>query len=116
MEKVSLANSEHYAWGNNCDGWHLLKRDDASVIRERMPIGTCEQVHFHEKSRQFFYILKGFATFFVRNEKIIVGPEEGFEIPPKVPHQICNQGTEPLEFILFSYPTTRGDRVNLESL
>ena len=116
MTKVNLDNSEHYVWGNNCDGWHLLKRDDASIIKERMPAGTSEQMHFHEKSRQFFYILSGTATFFIQNEKVILGPGESLEIPPKASHQIRNDSHELLEFILFSYPTTRGDRVNLESI
>lgn len=94
----------------------MLKRDDASIIKERMPAGAFEQIHFHEKSRQFFYILSVIATFFIQNEKIILSPGDGLEIPPEVPHQIRNDSNELLEFILFSYPTTRGDRVNLESV
>ncbi len=116
MQKVNLATSEHYVWGDNCDGWHFLKREDASVIKERMPPGAAEQLHLHEKSRQFFYILSGIATFFILNEKLIVSHGEGLEIPPKVAHRIRNEGAEPLDFILFSYPTTRGDRVNLDSI
>lgn len=116
MHKINLTNAEHYIWGESCEGWHFLKREDASLIKERMPPGSSEQLHFHEKSRQFFYVLSGVASFFIENKNINVSPGEGLEIPPKIPHQIRNEGTEPLEFILFSYPTTRGDRVNLESL
>ncbi len=29
---ISIEKAEHYLWGGNCDGWHLLKRDDMSVI------------------------------------------------------------------------------------
>lgn len=83
MGKINISNSEHYRWGDKCDGWHLLKRDDASVIKEKMPPGTSEQTHLHEKSRQFFYVLKGIATFFIQGEEISVGPGEGFEIEPK---------------------------------
>jgi hypothetical protein len=36
----STENAENYKWGNNCDGWHLLKSDSLSVIQERMPAGT----------------------------------------------------------------------------
>jgi hypothetical protein len=32
----STENSEHYQWGNLCDGWHLLKSDTLSVIQEKM--------------------------------------------------------------------------------
>ena len=34
---TSLANAEHYVWGDGCDGWHLLKHPDLSVIQERVP-------------------------------------------------------------------------------
>jgi hypothetical protein len=55
---VSLENTEHYMWGEICDGWHLLKRDDLSVIQERVPAGVVEVMHYHQFARQFFYILE----------------------------------------------------------
>ncbi len=113
MRKVTQSIAEHYSWGDECDGWHFLKREDASIIKEKMPPGTYEQLHLHEKSRQFFYVLTGTATFKVKNELIVVNHHEGIEIEPNEPHQIRNEGSDFLEFILFSYPTTRGDRVKL---
>lgn len=35
--KISKANAEHYLWGGDCDGWHLVKSQGLSVIHERMP-------------------------------------------------------------------------------
>lgn len=113
MRKVNQATSEHYSWGDICDGWHFLKRDDASIIKERMPPGTSEQMHLHEKSRQFFYILSGTATFLIKDKNIKIGPNEGIEIEPNEALQIRNEESEFLDFLVFSYPTTRGDRVNL---
>lgn len=37
--KISKANAEHYLWGGDCDGWHLVKNQNLSVIHERMPSG-----------------------------------------------------------------------------
>ena len=37
MAAISKKNSEHYAWGGVCDGWHLLKSPVLSVIQERVP-------------------------------------------------------------------------------
>ena len=34
---VSIDNAEHYVWGDVCDGWRLLQREDMSVIQERVP-------------------------------------------------------------------------------
>jgi len=44
----SIQNTDHYTWGVNCDGWHLLKSDTLSVIQERMPHNTKEQLHYHQ--------------------------------------------------------------------
>jgi hypothetical protein len=33
---ISTKNAYHYLWDEICDGWHLLKRDDMSVIQERV--------------------------------------------------------------------------------
>ncbi len=54
MKVTSKQNSEHYVWGNNCDGWHLLKTDSLSIIQENMPPNTHENLHFHSHAQQFF--------------------------------------------------------------
>ncbi len=60
---TSTDNAEHYTWGDQCDGWPLLRTDSLSVIQERMPPGTGEQFHYHERAQQLFYILSGTGTF-----------------------------------------------------
>ena len=59
MNPASKHTAEHYTWGEGCDGWHLLKSDNLSVIQETMPPGTAEVPHYHRHSRQFFFILEG---------------------------------------------------------
>jgi mannose-6-phosphate isomerase-like protein (cupin superfamily) len=113
MKIKNLKNSNHYSWGEACDGWHMLERDDASVIRERMPPGTAEKMHYHEKSRQFFFILSGTATFSLSPKDLRLSVGDGIEIPPMVSHQIRNEEPTPLEFLLLSYPPTKNDRVNV---
>ena len=51
---VSILNAEHHLWGNACDGWRLLNREEVSVIEERVPAGSAEVMHYHQISRQFF--------------------------------------------------------------
>jgi quercetin dioxygenase-like cupin family protein len=79
---TSTQNAEHYLWGAACDGWHLLKSDSLSVIQERMPTGTGEQLHYHERAQQVFYILSGTATFEVDGELKTVNPGESIHIKP----------------------------------
>lgn len=109
--KKSKENSEHYNWGENCSGWHLVKTESLSVIEELMPPKTKEKKHHHKVSQQFFRILKGKATFEIENEIITVEEGKGIHILPNVKHQIRNEESVNLEFLVISQPTTRGDRV-----
>jgi len=109
---VSIENTEHYIWGEICDGWHLLKRDDLSIIRERVPVGAAEVIHYHTKARQFFYILDGEGTMDFEDRQVVLHQGEGLEIPPQVRHQFRNQSNADVHFLVISVPTTRGDRVN----
>jgi mannose-6-phosphate isomerase-like protein (cupin superfamily) len=112
---TSKLNAEHYVWGSGCDGWHLLKEPGLSVIQELVPPGKGEVRHFHTKARQFFYVLTGRATLELEGEAVAFGPGEGVQVPPGVPHRFFNNGTEAVEFIVVSSPTTQGDRTNIES-
>lgn len=110
---LSAQNTEHYRWGNNCDGWHLLHSDSLSVIQERMPPHTAEQLHYHEKAQQVFYILSGTATFLIDGEMHLVKANESLTIPKQIPHQIRNEQEEDLCFLVISAPKSHGDRINL---
>ncbi len=39
MSVKDTSTGEHYRWGDGSEGWHLLKREDLSVIEERVPPG-----------------------------------------------------------------------------
>ena len=113
MNAVSKHSSlHHYKWGNDCDGWVLLDTDTLSVKQEKMPAQTSEVLHYHEKAQQFFFILKGIATFVVENESFTVHAGEGFLIKPGEKHRIINNTAEDIEFILSSQPSTNKDRFN----
>lgn len=112
--KKKRANSEHYIWGENCHGWHLLKNDRLSIIEESMPPNTSEVKHYHNKAQQFFYILRGSAVFELDNTTLHIGEREGIHIGSQVIHQIRNEGSTNLEFIVISEPTSKGDRVIIE--
>jgi mannose-6-phosphate isomerase-like protein (cupin superfamily) len=111
MSKINTENAEHYHWGDACDGWHLLKGDDLSIIHEKMPPLTSEVRHYHVFSRQFFYMLKGEAVMEREGIESLLRANEGIEIPPGVPHQIRNESNESIEFLVTSSPHAHGDRV-----
>ena len=110
---ISIENAEHYIWGENCDAWYLLKRDDTSIIQERVPAGRAEVMHYHERARQFFYILEGEGTMSFQDHDVILQKGQGLEISPMIKHQFKNNSQSDVHFLVISVPSTRGDRVNL---
>lgn len=112
--KVSIeAPLKHYQWGNACDGWNFVDNAALSVKQERMPAGTAEALHYHQFAQQFFFILKGTATFEIEGETIIVNEQEGIHILAGKAHRISNNTSTAIEFILSSQPSTAADRINV---
>ena len=102
-------------WGNKCDSWVLTDTVGLSVKQESMPSGTREKLHFHSNAQQFFFILKGVATFYIDEAKIIVEEYNGILIQPKSQHFIANKTDEQLDFLVISQPTTNDDRTIIET-
>jgi len=113
MKIKNTNNAEHYIWGDNCDGWHLLKSDSLSIIQENMPPDTEEGLHYHALAQQFFYILQGEATFEVNEVIYRVAAGSGFHIQANEIHRIFNKTGEDLKFLVISEPKSHGDRTNL---
>lgn len=115
MKKVSIKNAEHYIWGEQCDGWHLVKSPILSVIQERVPRGCSEVRHSHEKSEQFFYVLSGIATLEVSGKIHTLSPNQGLHVPAGKPHQLRNEHQDDLVFIVTSTPPSHGDRIEIQA-
>lgn len=101
----------HYTWGDGCEGWRLLAGPDLSVIREIMPPGRSERTHYHERSRQYFYVLNGQLTMFMNGRREVLHSHQGVEIQPSVPHQAVNESPHDVEFLVISAPPGQEDRV-----
>lgn len=112
MQITSIENGEHYVWGTNCDGWHLAKSETLSVIQERVPSGSSETRHLHNRAEQFFYILSGIATLEVDAVVHTLHPNQGFHVPAGIAHTLSNKHNQNLEFLVISTPPSHGDRVN----
>lgn len=79
-----------------------------------MPLKTSEVRHYHQKAKQFFFVLSGQATIEVNGEVILLNEHEGMEISPEVPHQMINNSDWDIEFIVVFTPTSKGDRILVE--
>ena len=111
MKTVNRETVQHYFWKEVCDGWHLVQRDDLSVIAEKMPPDMAEDMHYHTVSRQFFYILSGQATMRFADGEVTLDSGSGIEIDPGEAHQMCNRSGGEIEFLVVSMPKSHGDKV-----
>jgi len=108
---TSRTTAEHYLWSGQCDGWHLVRDPQLSVIEERMPPATKEQRHRHSRARQFFYVLAGELTMEVEGKRHRLEARTGIEIPPGTAHQALNESETDVEFLVVSSPPSHGDRL-----
>jgi len=111
---VSIDNTEHFVWGNRCDGWWLKKSNGFTVIEETMPPGSLEEKHFHRITEQFFYVLEGTLCIEINNEEYQLQNNQGMAIPAKSIHQVFNKSKDPARFLVISCPDSHEDRVNLK--
>ena len=109
---IDASTAEHYTWGNGCDGWHLLNNENLSIIQENVPAGSSEVKHYHNISRQFFFILEGEGTIELPDKIVKLSKNEGLEIPPKTVHRFINQSDSEVIFLVISSPKSHGDKVN----
>jgi len=109
--KKTKENSEAYQWGVDCSGWYLVNNKELSVIQELMPPNTSEKNHKHINAQQFFYILRGEATFIIDGETTLIEKNQGIHITKNQVHQIKNNGDTDLEFLVISQPHSHNDRV-----
>lgn len=110
---TTVSNAVHYLWGQNCDGWHLVQSDSLSIIYERMPPGTQEVRHFHNKAQQFFFVLEGEAALELDGKEFFIHAREGVHVPAGKPHQMFNRSSAEVFFLVISQPPSHGDRVNV---
>jgi mannose-6-phosphate isomerase-like protein (cupin superfamily) len=112
---VSKINASHYKWGGSagiaCDGWHLVRTPELSIIEEIMPSDTRETRHRHGRARQFFYVIEGVLTLEIEQQIITLNTGEGVEIAPGQAHQAINQSGADTRFLVTSQPPSHGDRV-----
>jgi len=110
LSLISITTAEHYIWGEQCDGWFLLKSDNFHVIQESMPPGATEVRHYHRKSRQLFYVLRGELTMQTGSSPVRIPAGHAVVVEPAAEHQARNESREPVEFLVVSCPPSHGDR------
>lgn len=109
----SIKNSQHFSWGEKCDGWFLAQNPNVVVIQETMLPHTSEKKHYHEKTWQFIYVLEGTLTMEIGDQTLTIQPFEGIEMPPPIPHNFHNRTDLNIIYLLIGVPNLSNDRINL---
>ncbi|NER25699.1 MAG: cupin domain-containing protein [Symploca sp. SIO1C2] len=110
QETINKANAENFKWGTACDGWHLLKSDELSIVEEIMPPGSKGVVHHHEVSRHFFYVLEGEASLVIDGTTHLLNRGDSILVLPGKVHQIKNESGDELNFLVVSSPECFTDK------
>jgi len=113
---INRALAPHTVWGGTCDSWTLTDRDGLHVMQEEMPPGTAERSHLHRDVRQLYFVLAGQATVRFGDREETLSPRDAVEVAPGEPHQLRNDSSETLEFLVVSTSAPRKDRIDLEPL
>jgi mannose-6-phosphate isomerase-like protein (cupin superfamily) len=113
MHVISTQSAQHYTWGQSCDGWHLARSHNLSVIQERMPPQTSETAHYHSRSSQFFFVLAGTLSIQINGQTHVLSRDHGLEIPPKISHRAFNDTDVETSFLVVSVPPSHDDRIEV---
>jgi mannose-6-phosphate isomerase-like protein (cupin superfamily) len=108
---ISTDTTTPRSWGEGCLTWELLAGKDLAVFHERMPPGTEEVRHYHQRAQQFFFVLTGQLRIELDGVIHELSQHEGVAVDPGIAHQVRNASPEPAEFLVISSPNTSGDRI-----
>ena len=114
LSVINEGLAEHYTWGNNCEGSHLIKTNNLSVIQQRMLPNSTETSHYHTKAEQFFFILSGIGTMAFNKCVFTIPTNSGIYKPAGSKHRLSNQHNTDLVFTVTSTPPSHGDRIEIK--
>jgi len=91
----------------------LAHRNSAIVLQSlaeaRLPVGGSTTPHYHVRTEEIYYILRGRGRMRIGGETSEVGPGDAIAIPPGLQHEITNTGDETLVFLCCCAPAYEHD-------
>lgn len=80
-----------------------------SLAEATLPPGAATDAHYHPRTEEIYYILRGTGRMRIAGEERAVGPGDGIAIPPGAPHRIENSGSADLVFLCCCAPAYTHD-------
>ncbi len=78
--------------------------DLCSLAEETLPAGRAVTRHYHLKTEEIYYILRGAGQMTVGDETREVAAGDAVFIPRRKPHTLSNTGAEPMTILLVCGP------------
>jgi mannose-6-phosphate isomerase-like protein (cupin superfamily) len=75
-----------------------------SLAEATVPPGGTTTLHRHQRTEEFYHLLRGRGRMHLAGEDFDVGPGDTVIIPPGTPHRIHNPGAESLVFLCCCAP------------
>ncbi len=113
---TQISSKQNVASKQLADGitvWPHHDQDSFSVMEVEFEPKAVEGLHYHEKSTQNIYVIKGTAQFTVDGQTHILSDGESILMLPGIPHGAENIGSETLNLKVVSQPSATNDRVVL---
>jgi mannose-6-phosphate isomerase-like protein (cupin superfamily) len=109
MDVRNLQATESFTTKDGSEIRELLAHRNSSIRNQslaeaRLPVGATTTLHYHPKTEEIYYILRGTGHMQIADETCPVGPGDAIAIPPGLRHQISNTGQEPLVFLCCCAP------------
>ncbi len=114
MDVINLNCVEAFTTKDGSEIRELLAHRNSGIVNQslaeaRLPPGAATSAHFHRKTEEIYYILKGSGRMTIGDQSRTVGPSDAIAIPPGAVHQIVNNGQEPLVFLCCCAPAYEHD-------
>jgi mannose-6-phosphate isomerase-like protein (cupin superfamily) len=115
MDVKNLAEVEAFTTKDGSEIRELLAYRNSATIRNqslaeaRVQPGQRTAPHYHPKTEEIYYILRGSGEMTIDKEVRRVGPGDAIAIPPRAIHTILNSGKEPLVFLCCCAPGYEND-------
>jgi mannose-6-phosphate isomerase-like protein (cupin superfamily) len=109
MDIVNLQNTQAFTTKDGSEIRELLAHRNSAIANQslaeaRVPVGVTTLAHYHPKSEEIYYLLKGSGQMRIESEWRHVSPGDAIAIPPGKVHQIRNDGPAELKFLCCCAP------------
>jgi mannose-6-phosphate isomerase-like protein (cupin superfamily) len=105
----NLDQAEAYITKDGSEIRELLAHRNSCIRNQglaeaRLAPGASTTAHFHRRTEEIYYILRGQGQMTIGGESCQVGPGDAIAIPASQVHQITNTGDETLVFLCTCAP------------